>query len=339
MTTETLTKTTKADFCGVGKDLFTRNVEEALEKAEMNFTCSKHQNLIIGKDVLANLLDENTVHLSSPSPYNGLYFSRECPIVRDDTHEVLCNMGKDYKIIQNSECVAILESILKKQREMHIVRGGIIKNCERLFLTCQLRSPIFIGQDEIKRFVNIQWSHTGKSSIKIRFIPFLTRGGIFLNFRGKTQHEFDIRHTKNADKRLDEATKILASADAYFGEVQEIFENFVNTPFSVKAMDKFLNILYHDPKETLTKKGAIRTPKNEGVRERIEEIWKSTPETIGFNKWAAFTSVCEYVDKEGATRVCKGASAGEVRLENLWFGTGNTVKMDAFKILSDMKGN
>jgi phage/plasmid-like protein (TIGR03299 family) len=328
-------------YCGVGKQISVRNIREALEQTGLNFTVSQQKMVIIGNDVQPELdLDENVIRLSKESVYNGLRFNEMAPIVRDDTRQVLTCMGSGYTILQNIDCAGVFEDVLQEDSAIMISHGGNLKNCEKLWLSARLPDHIQIGPDRIEKTLNILWSHTGKLKLSINFVPWLSRKGISLN-TGEVNtgaHAINIRHTSGGPQRLAEARKILQKARNFYSEIEELFKRLYEAPtagMTVTDMTRYLELLFpdteHDPEDGLKhKKG-----RNEGHRERILGIFRSQPEEINLTKWAAFTSVCEWVDTEMTvkTSIKKGHESSQVRLDSVWFGTGAKTKGNAFKQL------
>jgi len=334
-------------FCGVGESCKTRDLTEALQVLKLNFTVSQHQNVIIDKKAKVKLdttPDGNPcLVLDIPSEFNGLHFLDQAPLVRDDTHQVITNMGAGYQILQNSECAGIIEDILRDEPEIHITHGGTIKGCERCFLVAKLPKPIKVGPDRIEKYIVLHWSHNGRSALTIRFSPVLvTRGnGIFLDtFSGKYKHEFKIRHTKSGQKRVKEASNVLFQARKYFEDIEDVFHRLMDTPFDKDAMDKYLNILFPEKNEDEVKP---RKSRNEPKRQAVMELFKDN-EDVCDTRWAAFTAVCIHVDEQTTIKASrKDRSHGkpkfqkeEMRLDSIWFGTGAKVKASAFRELEKL---
>lgn len=316
------------DFCGVGKSITTRNVDEALAESGLDFTVSKQQNVIIGADVKFEYdADSKLLVLDGDSVYNGLTFPEQQPIIRDDTREVLCNMGRGYTPVQNKDCVGTLRDLLLENQEVKLLRGGNLKNCDRLFLTARVGKNLLVGNDSIQRLLSLNWSHTGKISVEIEFVPYLNRGGLLLNVESGRDacRYFKHKHTKKVMDKVQTSMAIIADADKYFESICQVFRRMFENPMSISAMDDFLKIMFKDKGENT---------RNENKRNDVVSLFQTNAVEVGENKWSAFTSVCEYVDKQGSTRKTKDFSENEVRLDNIWFGSGAKIKQEAFELLT-----
>jgi len=335
-------------FCGVGKSFSTRDFDEALRECQLDFTVSQHQNLILDKDASWEFGQTEDgrpcIILNKESNYNGIMIPEQRPLVRDDTLEGLITLGHGYEILQNRDCAGIIEDILKEDEKIEIVHGGSFKNCERCFLVARLPEPIKVGHDRIEKYVIINWSHTGRAALTIRFSPMLKtgkNGGIFLDtFSGKNQHEFKIRHTKQGPKRLKEATNILQKAYSYFNEMKNVFARLKETPFDNDAMMKYLNYIMpnNDPDE----EGKTRRSVNETRREKVKSIYDGDGNDTEKSAFDAYASICAYTDVVATGRKSKKGLTGDpknsesdMRLDNIWFGTGAKMKANAFKALTD----
>ena len=344
-----LSSTIRANaFCGVGASFSTRDFTEALRNCHLDFTVSQHQNLILDKDVAwefgKSADGRPCIILDKESPYNGISIPEQRPLVRDDTHEGLISLGHGYEILQNKDCAGIIEDILKEDEKIEIIHGGTFKNCERCFLVARLPEPIKVGHDRIEKYVIVNWSHTGRAALTIRFSPMLrtsSNGGVFLDtFSGKNQHEFKIRHTKQGPKRLKEATNILQKAYSYFGEMKLVFARLNETPFDDAAMMKYLDYILPDNEPN--DEGKVRKSINETRREKVLSIYNTGEEKAERSVFDAFTSVCTFTDVVAPTRKSKKGLNGDpmnkesdMRLDNIWFGTGAKMKANAFKTLVD----
>lgn len=326
-------------FCGAGKQITVQNLDEALKQAELDFTVSQQRNLIIGAGVNFKLdeHDPTIIRLSKESEYNALRFDNQAPIVRDDTKEVLVEMGAGYTILQNHECIGVLEDLIAENSDIKLIHGGQIKNCEKLWISATLPDGIQIGPDFIQKTINIMWSHIGRMKLSINFIPFLDRKGISLNMGtvDSGKHVINIRHTKGGPSRLGEARKAIKKAIDYYAEVHEWFSGLHNSGFNAADMDRFLHLMYPDPKAN-EETGKQNKGQNHKHRLGIMEIFNGQNDDISFTKWAAFTSLCEYIDTEGRvsqSRKGKDYTSEEMRLHNIWFGTGAKIKGNSFNKL------
>lgn len=346
----TALETPTSYFQGVGQSFSTRDFREALEQCGLNFTVSQHKNIIVGADVgyrFDHMPDgRSCIVFDKESEYTGLEIPEQAPIVRDDHLHGLINLGRGYKIIQNDECAAIIDDLIQDNEEIEIVHGGSFKDCERCFIAAKLPDPIRVGKDVIDKYVIVHWSHTGRAALSVRFSPVLRtrKDMIFMDtFAGNSQYEFKIRHTKKGPQRLKEATNILQKAYKYFSEIEKVFKKIKSERFTDEDMQKYLDYLLPNSKnddEDENKKQ--RKSVNEGRRAKIMELFQEERSTIG-NQWDALVSVCRWTDQEATVKTARKNpltdkprySDEEMRLDNIWFGTGAKTKGKAFKALID----
>lgn len=326
----------KHDFFGFGNLISSNKLDEAIKQAKLDFTVSQHDFMTVGREYLyeedgSPMLDSVGNHMFEPieitqtdpttfqtakaSPYSGLKFPSLCPIVRDDTHEVIGMMGKGYTIIQNEQCMNILEDLFKEEPRMKLVRGGHFRNCERLFIIAELPDPIVVGKDRIEKYIMILWSHTGAASVVVRFLPSL-QSWQGLNTFLHSEAEIKVRHTKNGHIRMEEAQEILLKAKKFFDNIGNVYKRLADTPFDDTAMSTYLDILFPEKDEETDRQKTIRTNR----RSSIIETWKKL---VGGTTNPTALDAVKVMADYGQTRTVRktgGVTEGEARLSSIWFG-------------------
>lgn len=92
--------------------------------------------------------------------------------VRTDTSDVLGVVGKDYRIVQNSEAFAFFDSIVGGKDGILYETAGALGKGERIFITAKLPDYIRVGRNDcIEKFIFLTTSHDGYGSITAAFTP------------------------------------------------------------------------------------------------------------------------------------------------------------------------
>lgn len=347
-------------FYNVGKSVSTRDLDKALALTGMNFTVTRHDLMVLGRNheidengkpdhlrfeqTGVTRIADNEITLSQVSPYNGLVLPDQVAIVRDDIKQVLCTMGSGYTPLQNRDCVSIIEDVIANDDEIVIVQGGIIKNCERLFLAIELPGSIRLGPTEIRRSIIVNWSHTGKSALSIRFVPYMVSetSGVCL----AANPDVAIRHTSGGPRRVEEARKILGRARNYYADLEAQLGGLGNTPMTGEELGDFLLTLFPDPNRGDDNAGnpdditniqeVVRNPRksrNAAKREKIEEMFEQDDDWNG-TQLGAYLALCNFVDVENTVKKStKGYSEEDCRLDSVWFGAGSKTKQKGFSTI------
>lgn len=352
MTAPALVHEKKFNFYGVGQPISTRDLDLALSLTGLDFSVTRHDIMLMGRNhetredgspnhlryekTKIESIEPRRVNFSQESEYTGLTLPDQVALVRDDTKHVLCTMGAGYTPLQNNECVSIIADVIEADNDITIVRGGMIKNCERLFMAIRLPGKIQLGPTQIEQSVIVNWSHTGKSALSIRFVPYVVNSKDGLSLSGTS--DVAIRHTSGGPKRLEEARRILGRAKNYYAELEEQLSGLGNTPMNADELDEFLAILFPDPKneentgnpdDITNVQEVIRNPRksrNAGKREKIVEIFEDDSDWGG-TQLGAYFALCNFVDASNTVKKStKGHSEEDCRLDNVWFGSGAKTK-------------
>ena len=130
---------------------------------------------------------------------------------RTDVNKILgSKLGKDYQILQNIEAMNIVDDILDKGTAT-IETAGAIDEGRKAFICLRVNKDIIVGSDDvINQFVLIATSHDGTMSItatptNVRVVCNNTLTAALRNAKGAVK----IRHTSNANVRLNEAMKVM----------------------------------------------------------------------------------------------------------------------------------
>jgi phage/plasmid-like protein (TIGR03299 family) len=312
---DTIVKTSKfntpsqADLFGVGKSVVASSVQDAIEQAQMNWTVRK-------VDLQTKEQGIEPIHVHN-------HFA----IVRDDSNLALGVVGNEYTPVQNVESVKIIEKITETG-ELIIRSGGVFQSGRICWLTTQLPEPLEVGPELIDQNIIVKWSHTGDSRVSAAFIPYRRANNVALVCHNGHANNFSRKHTKRVLSNINHSAEIMKLAKAYFADIHHIFTNMVNTDFSDQNMKDYLNVLFPPSDES-----ARANTRNENIRDKIMNIWKSENPEISNTQWAAWNSVAAWADFDKKPRVCGGKDEKEMRLESIWFGTAANKKDEAFSLL------
>jgi phage/plasmid-like protein (TIGR03299 family) len=172
--------------------------------------------------------------------------------VRTDTEQVLGVVGKDYKIVQNVEAFSFFDSIVGGDG-IQYETAGALGNGERIFITAKLPDYIEVGNNDlIEQYLFLTTSHDGFGSITAAFTPVRIVCNNTLNaaFRNCT-NSIKIRHTQNANERLEEAHKLMGISNKLSEYLEIAFNQWAKVRITDKEVKKLIQLAMVPNKEVL----------------------------------------------------------------------------------------
>jgi len=176
------------------------------------------------------------------------YFST----VRTDTNTVLGGVGKDYQIVQNKDAFSFFDSIVGGDGILYETAGALGEG-ERIFITAKLPDYIRVGKgDLIEKYLFLTTSHDGSGSITAAFTPIRIVCANTLHAALRTQtNTIRIRHTANAQQRLEQAHRVMGISDILSEQMQGIFNYWAKLRISDNEVKKLIQSALAPSKEVL----------------------------------------------------------------------------------------
>lgn len=180
------------------KEISFTTAEEALEHYKMGWVAEEHE-------IMTN---------------SGIDIPKHKAIVRNDNKAVIGIVGKDYQPIQNNVAFAMFDVLCKKHGAKY-VKAMEINNGSRTCLQARLLTGEVKKGDIVENRITIFNSFDGSHGFSIFSTPYrlVCLNGMKSAVRAQ-EIKFNIRHTKNAQNKYEEAFKI-------FHLAQEDFKDFI----------------------------------------------------------------------------------------------------------------
>ncbi len=209
------------------------NTADALQQGGLNYDVLKLPNI--------HLLPNGEELISEES-----FFT-----VRTDVNKVLgSKLGKDYAVMQNVEALNIVDEILQSGTAT-IETAGAIDEGRKVFICLKVAKDIIVGSDDaVKQFVLIATSHDG--SLSITAMPTNVRvvcnNTLSAALRG-SQDKIKIRHTINANYRLNEAMKVLKLMSNNTAANEDNYNEMAVNVISKEQMFNYFGNVFCTPQE------------------------------------------------------------------------------------------
>ncbi len=284
--------------------------EEAIQAARLDFTIGKFPLLA-------------STNGRSPESHFILVDSHFAT-VRTDTMEVLGVVGSRYEPIQNKDAFATFDALVGEGETIYHTAGALGKG-ERIWILAKLPNYIRVNRNDIvEKYLLLVNSHDGSSTVRVKLTPIrvVCENTLSLALSGAEQ-EVHIRHTLNAKEKLKEAHEILGLTNRLYAQLDAILNRMSETVVREKALTDYIEAVFPNRLESQDNSWVTK------VRYKIVELAESGQgaEMTKGTLWGAYNAVTEYVDHYRNTK------GGETqRLKSMWFGSGERIKKNAFKI-------
>lgn len=247
---------------------------------------------------------------------NGQVINNHKVIYRGDNNKQLGVVGKNYGVIQNSNCFAFFNAICQKYNanicQVHEYNDG-----STVHLLAEVKDKKFDARvgDEVGFRFNLWNSFDGKHKAKVSFgaLRLVCTNGLVAF--GENASMIEIRHTQNAVSRMDQAIKVWAGGETWYNMFVESVKILNQKMVNKEIVDKFLSDLLGD-----SESGVI-----ENKKETITNLFQTGKGNKGENAWDLLNGVTEYID-----HFSKKEEADSFEYANI--GAGYGIKAKAFEL-------
>ncbi len=292
----------------VGTELLSpATAREAIDASGLNFTVAKRP--------LKEVLD-----LRYPTGATNSWAT-----VRTDTGEVLGIVGDDYEPIQNSDAFAFFDNLVGTDEAMYET-AGMLGRGERIWILAKLPRYInVLRKDFVNKYLLLSNSHDGTSQVRVKLTPIRVVCNNTLTAALQGSGEINIAHTRNATEDMKQALSLLGLSNMLFDQLKAIFNRMTLIKITDKQLLDYVRALVPDNGEEK------EDVKSEEIRKTFLELYESGQgaDLSRGSLWGAFNCVTEYVDH-------KMEGASDSRLESVWFGRGEKMKLKAFQLAERM---
>lgn len=261
---------------------------------------------------------------------NGAQVKNWQAVVRSSDNFPLGMVGMRYKPIQNIQGFETLDA-LAQNGDIQYHTAGSLDHGRKVWILAKLPGALSVAGDEITKYVLFSNSHDGSSALRMALTPVrvVCMNTLNMALQGLTKAEgLSIRHVANAQEKLSQAHQALGIAQDYYKTFQATADQLALAKYTDKHMAELASRLFPAKED-----GTVPT-RTQNIRDSIVNLFDNGKghESIRGSAWAAYNGVAEYVDHERGTRTRAGSSAGDKRLQSIWFGSGAALKNHALEI-------
>ncbi|MDQ2753495.1 MAG: DUF945 domain-containing protein [Bacteroidota bacterium] len=170
--------------------------------------------------------------------------------VRTDNEVVLGIVGKDYRVVQNTDAFSFFDSIVRGEGIRYETAGALGKG-ERIFITAKLPSYIRVGREDlIEQYLFLTTSHDGSGSVTAAFTPIRIVCNNTLNAALKNMsNSVRIRHTNNAKQKLQQAHHVMGITNTLSQQLETPFNHWSKVKITDKEMYRIIQLALLPNKE------------------------------------------------------------------------------------------
>lgn len=247
-------------------DVSANSVEEAFEQAGLDWIANQAEMI-------------NTA--------NGKVIAGKKVIYRSDNNEQLGVVGKNYGVIDNINAFSFFNIICEKNKAS-ICKVSEYGGGTTVHLEAEVRDKVFeprVGDQVGFRF-NLFNNFDGTKKTHVRFgcLRLVCSNGL-VGF-GNDISNIEIRHTKNAILRLEEAVKVWAGGEQWYMNFVEVSKKLTQKMVDKQMVKNFLDGLFGDSDSGV----------NNRKREKVVELFENGKGNKGQNAWELYNATTEYVD-------------------------------------------
>ncbi len=273
----------------------------------------------------ARLIDDN------PPTYDRYMIVRE-PVGQETEDVVLAIVGKRYELLQNREAFSFFAPFIENEwAEFHT--AGALGRGERIWVLARFAGDIVIDDDRIERYLLLSSSHDGSAAVSIRFTPIRVVCQNTLNLALRDgSGALSVKHTKNMTANLAraEAEKMKCVIDKVFADAESLFGRMALHRMGANDTDYFLELLF--PRTELQKKKRAEPQRWKRIKAIMEDP-TITPSKTKDTLWGLYNAIVRDEDYRQSR-----AEATDSRLDRIWFGSGNDLKLKTLRAAQQRMG-
>jgi phage/plasmid-like protein (TIGR03299 family) len=299
-----------APWHGLGQRLdHPATAEEAIEAANLDYT-------VVKKPLQAVINGKRRIDVPD-------YFAT----LRTDTQDVLGVVGSRYSPVQNRDAFGFFDSLVG-QNEAIYETAGVLNLGERVWILARLPGYIkLLGKDVVHKYLLLYNSHDGSSMIRAKLSPIrvVCNNTLSVALAGMEQ-EVRIKHTHSALEKLEEAHKLLGLSNSVYDLLESIFKRMSLTKVTDKQLLRYVGSLIPDNPESES------NTRMENIRDTILNLHEAVEDAkvIRGTAFGAYNAVTEYTDHMTTTK------DPNRRLNSIWFGGSEKLKVKAFQLAQDL---
>ena len=246
--------------------------------------------------------------------------------VRTDTKDVLGFVNKSYEPIQNIDAFIFFDDWVAENEAIYET-AGVLGKGECIWILAKLPGYINVhGNDMVNKYLLLTNSHDGSSHVRVKLTPIRVVCNNTLTAALQGAGEVQISHTPNSAQDLEQAGAMLGLSNYLYEQLEVMFNSMAARKITDGQLRDYVQALVPDNEET------ENTARTENIRNSVLQLHESGrgAHLARGTWWGAFNSVAEYTDHMMLDE------DSNTRLNSIWFGRGEQLKLKAFRLAEKM---
>jgi phage/plasmid-like protein (TIGR03299 family) len=264
---------------------------------------------------------------SKTQPPEGAGVTHDAPATgRTKDGTIPDNVRTRFESLRNRDDFAFFDALVEKQEAVYET-AGVLGLGDRIWILAKLSGYIKVHHNDIvDKYLLLTSSHNGTSHVRVKLTPIraVCNNTLTSTFRGAGDVHVGPAHHTARDS--DQGDEVLALSHSLYRQLDVIFNGMAATKISAEQLQGYVQALVPDSEET-ENDATAETMRNSVLR--LHDSGKGANLSRG-TLWGAFNSVTEYADH----MMLRGDPTD--RLNSIWFGRGEQLKLKAFHLAEQM---
>lgn len=254
-------------------------------------------------------------------------------LIREDNEAQLGMVGKRYHVLQNEKAFEFFNPFVESG-DASFETAGALREGKTVWILASLnKAPIDVGGgDIVQKFLLLSNSHDGTMAVRTGFTPIrvVCANTLAMAEGHRNTQLLRVSHYSNLSERMEEVQGVINAADASFEATAEQYRRMSKYRMTGKDLEKFVKIVFPASHiEDEDRRKMFEKTNLETITRLFETGRGSDLKAHKGTMWGAYNAVTEYLSYEKGN-----TQAG--RLNQLWFGDGQTINIKAFTKAMEM---
>ena len=271
---------------------------------------------------------------TEPSPWHDLGVELNHPqtareaialAVRNNGNQP-CPAGPVGRPLQKSDPFAFFDALVER-REAIYENAGVHGLGDSAWILAKLPGYLKVHRNDIvNKYLLLTSGHNGTSHVRVKILPIRSVCNNSLTSTFPGAGDVHAGHVQTALNDLEQASEVLTLSNSLFGQLDVIFNAMAAMKITEDQLRKYVEALVPDDEQ------AKNDPRTAAIRESVIKLHDSGygADLSRGTLWGALNSVTEYTD-----HMMPGGDSKD-RLDSVWFGRGEELKLKAFHLAEQM---
>ncbi|MDP2853747.1 MAG: DUF932 domain-containing protein [Smithellaceae bacterium] len=249
--------------------------------------------------------------------------------LRTDTGDILGVVNEGYEPLQNIDAFTFFDALVADDEAIYET-AGVLGKGECVWILAKLPGYIKVhGNDIVNKYILLTNTHESNSHVRLKIIPIRAICNNTLTAALRGAGDLSILPTPNGVWDSEQAAKMLILSNFLYEELDMVFNDMAAKSITKEQLREYVQALVPDNEETLN------TSRTEKIRASVLQLHDSGrgADLARGTVWGAFNSVAEYTDH------LMSDEDSDTRLNSIWFGRGEQLKVKAFRLAEQLMRN